>query len=346
MVLNLERLVPLPYFRSYWVQRNVSQMMQYRAAVSDLYRQLGMFREERALLFAAPDAESGQADLASIAALPPANGVFVAEATHDADAAVTALEEKLLGRVHLKALPATEAPDPSLEVPQSGSTSDLETRIDAPTPVTPATSNQALADAITSAGLDAVLTWSSAQPPATASGLWVPIHSAVILHGATTWNAQTLQAALQQSLRGSLTASTLGIEFRAETASGQTIYALTGPKPLFFATSGNLCLLSDDRATLLAMLAPHSTAPSTPATQLAGFDHTSQRAPFARLTALIDGTNQAQAAQADAHVVPAYFSGNLKSLSDSFAALTREQFSERRDGAVLRQTVTYQWQPR
>ena len=38
MVLNLEKIVPSPYFRSYWVQQNITDMKQYSAAISDLTR--------------------------------------------------------------------------------------------------------------------------------------------------------------------------------------------------------------------------------------------------------------------------------------------------------------------
>ena len=76
-------------------------------------------------------------------------------------------------------------------------------------------SNQAVADALKSAGFDALLTWSSAvQPTATPAALWIPIHSAVILHATGSWNPAILQTALQQSLRGALTTGTLGIDFQ------------------------------------------------------------------------------------------------------------------------------------
>jgi hypothetical protein len=348
MVLNLDRLVPMPYFRSYWVQRNVSQMKDYRAAVSDLYVQPGVFREERALLLDAPETANQQADLSALAGIVPAAGVYKAAATDATDDAVTALEEKLLGRITLDTLRATEAPDPSLEVAPSGSSNDLETRIDTPAPATPAISNQALAQTLKSAGLNAMLTYSSAAAPSTSGGLWVPIHSAVVLEGTAGWNAQALAAALRQSLRGSLTSGNLGIDFRADTAGGQTIYALTGPKPLYFAVSepGHLCLLADDRALLLSVLEQarqKAQAPGAAATRMAGFDHTSQRAPYARLTSLIDGTNQAPAA-GEKPEQPAYFSQNLRSLSDAFSAMASERFVERREGSNLHQTVTYQWQ--
>ena len=349
MVMNLDRLVPLPYFSSYWVQQNVTRMKQYRAAVSDLYREQDSFRERRALLLNASAAESEETDLDSLAATVPSTGAFRAAATKNPEDAITAIEDKLLGRNALADTKDEAAPEPSVDVPQEGannSGADYETRIDALSPVTSASSNKALAELLKTAGLDAVVTYSTAQPPATATGLWVPIRSAVVLHGTKAWKAQGLQVALQQSLRGSLTTASLGIQFRAETGKGATVYALDGAKPLFFAARGNLCLLADDRALLRTMLEQASrpaAADHSMATVIAGFDHTAQRAPYGRLTRLIDGTNHAADAE-QSHVQPAYFSGNVRSLSDAFAAIVSERFEERRDGAVMRQTVRYRWQ--
>lgn len=354
MVLNLQRLVPLPAFRSYWVQRNVTAMKQYRAAVSDLYTEKNRLREERALLLNSTESAGEPAQLASLAAIAPSTGVFRAVATHDPDTAVAALEEKLLGRAATIETPVTSAPDPTLEVAKSGSTSDLETRIDSPAPVSAAVSNRALADAVRSAGLDAMLTFSTALPPSTSTGLWVPIHSAVVLQATAPWSAATIQTALQQSLRGALTTATLGIEFRAETSAPQTgapqpINALTGPRLLYFATSGKLCFFSDDRDLLATLLqaASRPASPAPPATLIAGFDHASQRAPYARLTALVDGTNlqptRPQARETSVTATPTYFSGNLRSLSESFASFTSQRITQRLDGTTLRQTVTYDW---
>src|SRR5712692_2532604 len=50
LVLNLEKIVPSPYFRSYWIQRNITEMKQYSAAVSDLFLSGREYREERVLL--------------------------------------------------------------------------------------------------------------------------------------------------------------------------------------------------------------------------------------------------------------------------------------------------------
>jgi hypothetical protein len=183
-----------------------------------------------------------------------------------------------------------------------------------------------------------------------------------VLQAEKPWNVPALQSALQQSLRGSLTTAGFGIEFRPDTSGIQTIYSLNGPKPLFLAALNlaspgsapgpvHLCLLTDDRGLLLALLRQAATLPQTesktrpaPATLLAGFDHTSQRAPFARLTSLIDGTNQRPPQNPANHTPPPFFSGDMRSLSDSFAALAGESFEEHRDGPIVRQSVLYQWQ--
>jgi hypothetical protein len=355
MVLNLERIVPLPYFRSYWVQQNITWMKQYRAAVSDLYLEPSQFREERVLL---PKAAGGAATdspaTAQLAALVPKDsGVFRAVATSDPNEAVNAIQEKLLGSYTPAPTLDEFAPDPGLEAPQAGSSSDLETRIDTLPPATPADASVPLRDLVQATGLDALLTVSSAHPAASEGGLWIPIGSAVAFHAAKPWNPQALAAALQETLRGSLTTANLGIEFRPMGHSGAKVYALNGPRSLFFAippTQPNLLLLTDDQTLLLALL--HNAATSDPAATaamlIAGFDHASQRAPYARLTSLVDATNNRpahpQAGFADASNTPAFFSGNIRSLSDSFAPLESERLVQRTVDANLRQTVTYTWQ--
>jgi hypothetical protein len=345
MVLNLDRIVPMPSFNTYWIQQNITWMKQFRAASSDLYVEPSRFREERVLLPKSPLAEApDNATLTQLAALVPANtGVFRAIATTDPDDAVSILNEKLLGNYKPAKTRDLYAGDPDLAAPKTGSANDLEVPIDTPPPVSATASSEALTAALKSAHLKSVLTLSSAQP---ADGLWVPIHSAVLLQTTAPIDPDTLAAALQQSLRGSLTAASIGIDFRPVNLSGHIIYALTGPRPLFFAPAStpDLLILTDDRSLLLTLLSQPTPAASSaaPANLIAGFDHTSQRAPYARLTSLIDHTNAAPAAGAERS--PAFFSQNLRSLSDSFATLASERVVERTVDQNLRQTVTYLWQ--
>jgi len=80
MVLNLEKIVPSPYFRSYWVQQNITDMKQYTAAISDLTRFGSEYHEERTLLRkeAAHDRPEGKgaAAVGEILRLVPANTGF------------------------------------------------------------------------------------------------------------------------------------------------------------------------------------------------------------------------------------------------------------------------------
>ena len=342
MVLNLERLVPMPYFRSYWVQQNLTEMAQYRTAVADLYRAPGAFREERVLLAKSAPESTPALDLNLLAALAPPEGVFRATATQDPTLAVAALEEKLLGRQQAASTVAEAAPEAALDPTSAGTGTDLETRIDTPEPVSATYSSQALTDALKSARFDGLLTYSTALAPTADAALWVPIHNGVVLSSTTSWDAAKLQSAVQQSLRGSLTTGTLGIDFHP---AGNDTFALTGPRPLYLAVRGNLAYLADDAALLQSLL---SRQPPTPVqtlntTVIAGFSHTAQRAPYTRLTSLIDATNAPSTADHPAGNTPAYFSQNLRSLSDSFAALQSERFTQTTQGQTIHQTVLYQW---
>ncbi len=364
MVLNLDLIAKDPHFQSYWIQRNITWTRQFRAAASDLYLEPRRFREERVLLPKSPTSETAAApDIAALAALaPPSTGVLRAVATGDPSIAVTAIQEKLLGS-YTAPPPDTEyAPDPDLETPQTGSAGDLEILIDTPPPVSPTASADGLTQVFQSANLDAVLTLSSAQSPAERGAVWVPIHSAVVLHAASPASPQAVASALQQELRGSLTAANIGIDLHPTDEAGTTIYAVTGPQPLLFALSstpanGNLILLADDKPLLvdllhnLATISQQKTATSV--TLIAAFNHTSQRTPYARLTSLIDGTNN-QAREPSPNVAadpngnaggaPTFFSRNIRSLSDAFATLESERVIERTVDSNLRQTVTYTWQ--
>ena len=364
MVLNLDRIAHDPHFQSYWIQRNVTWTRQFRAAASDLYVEPTRFREERVLLPKSAEVQPAARDLEPLASLvPPSTGVFRAVATEDPSVAVLAIQEKLLGSYAGPTRDAEYAPDPGLTAAQAGDTGDLETRIDALPPVSQAASTEGLAKVFEAAGIDSVLTLSSAQKPVEQDGLWVPIHSAVVIHAAGPANPQSLATALQQALRGTLTTASIGIDFQRSDISGATVLALTGPRPLFVAVSlnpaqGNLILLADDRELLsellrnLAVSSPEQTA--TPATLIAVFNHSSQLAPYLRIASLIDGTNNKAASSRStaatasdggtgAASTPALFSRNIGSLSEVFRDLQSERVVEHIADSNLRQTVTYNW---
>ncbi len=50
MVMDLDKLTRSPHFRSYWIQRNISDLRQYAAAIVDAGRSSGELHEARVLL--------------------------------------------------------------------------------------------------------------------------------------------------------------------------------------------------------------------------------------------------------------------------------------------------------
>ena len=128
MVLNLEKIVPSPYFRTYWVQQNITDLTQYSAAVSDLFRSDQQYREERVLIRKAPptaasspDGREAAADLVRLA--PDSAGVYEAKANPSADSCLDLLETKLLAP-HLGAAPPSQiAPQVQLTSGETGGAS-------------------------------------------------------------------------------------------------------------------------------------------------------------------------------------------------------------------------------
>ncbi len=94
MALDLEKLVPNGYFRTYWVQQNITDLSQYSAAVSDLFRESNQYREERVLIRKKDLEQSASAEglvaAADLARLVPGNaGVYFARANPTADSPVS-----------------------------------------------------------------------------------------------------------------------------------------------------------------------------------------------------------------------------------------------------------------
>ena len=112
MVLNLAELVPNGYFRTYWVQQNITDLKQYSASVSDLFRSSKQYREERVLIkkdepkqASLPDGPAAAAEVVRL--VPGEAGVYEAEANPTSDASLALLETKLLAP-HLGPAPPSQ----------------------------------------------------------------------------------------------------------------------------------------------------------------------------------------------------------------------------------------------
>jgi len=344
MVLDLEKLVPNGYFRTYWVQQNITDLSQYSAAVSDLVRSSREYREERVLirkkeLESAPSAD-GPSTAAELARLVPDDaGVYVATANPSADACFALLETKLLAP-HLGPQPASQiAPQVQLTSGEQGGGSDLETRIDQAPAARPAQqSTSALQELLSKTQILASLQVQSTQGDK--AGVFARIHSAVVLVAASDWNEAGVQSALADFVRPGLTASQLGVGWQQESGYQE----LDGLWPLAAAVRGKYLLVSDAPALMESMLSDFSRkSDRKPAQLLAAFNHRHEHYNFTRFASLVDRPNAGIAYGRNSERQPQFFSSNMASLSSTLAGVSVERIEVRGEGDKVRQTVTYEW---
>jgi hypothetical protein len=346
MVLNLEKIVPSPYFRSYWVQQNITDMKQYGAAVSDLFLSGKAYREERVLVkksssTAEASADAGSAAVADLLRLVPAQaGVYLVKASPSANDCFRLLETKILAP-HLGPAAAEKlAPQVQLTNGETGSGSDLETRIDQAPVQQSVTASVAtsLGDLLQKNRVRAFLQVQSTERDK--EGVFVRIHAAVALLGDADWNEAAVRSALVELLRPGLTAGQLGVDWQSASGSQQ----LNGLWNLATAVRGKYLFISDQRALLNELLANMTQkVVSNPAVFAAGFDHGRERGSFARLTGLIDRPGVELGAPAGAGHIPEFFSENIASLSSMLAGVSSEKIVVRNAGDKVIETVTYEW---
>lgn len=354
MTLNLARILPTPYFQSYWVQQNISELKSYSSAVSDLYLTRQNFREERVLIPASPDTTLPTADLGSVLQLlPAAAGVYRATAQPSTADVLAVLDDKLLSRAPSSYRDQHIAPVADLSVENAGSAEDLDTRIDTLSiPLQPLTAAQASLRALfDSAHPTAMLVYSSTNSTFSTNSkandsFFLPVHNAVVFVAASPWNAAALQSALSEALSPHLTVGSSGLAWQASRHGDVEWFQLAGLQSFAFAVQGNRLILATDPETLLQSLDANVAAKPIIASTIAGFNHTAERAHLARLTSLLDHTVTAAPGDDSA---PAFFSRNLGSLSNTFQSLDSETFTETpaaataQQPATIHQTVVYQW---
>ncbi len=350
MVLNLEKIAPSPYFRTYWVQQNITDLTQYSAAVSDLFRSDKQYREERILIQKAPAAAASSADgleaAADLVRLVPDNaGVYEAKAHPSADSCLDLLETKLLAP-HLGPAPSSQiAPQVQLTSGETGGGADLETRIDQPPvqhPLTPQNTT-ALKELLDKPQILASLQVQSTERDK--AGVFVRIHSAVVLAAASDWNESNVQSALAEFVRPGLTASQFGVIWQQKSGyHDSSYYEFDGLWPLVASIRGKYLLVSDDPNLIAAMLSNFNRKSDvTPAVFIAGFNHSRERANFARFSGVVDRPNLAQSNVPGMERQPQFFSENMASLSSTLAGVSSEHIKVRVEGDKVLQTVIYEW---
>jgi len=194
LVMNLEELVKTPQFRSYWIQRNASEIRLYSAGIADI-RAGGEFREERVLL-KKTETPAGAAGVERMVRLVPEDAAFYRAWPPAAGEDIAGLiERKIFAPTIAAPVNRDDAPDVEINAPAAGGEADLETRIDEPPLAAHADlSLQPLRDSLHAATLTAVLQIQSGEP--LPDGVFVETPSVIVLEATTPWTAPVFQTGL------------------------------------------------------------------------------------------------------------------------------------------------------
>jgi hypothetical protein len=342
MVMNLEKLAVTPHFRTYWIQRNITEMQSYSCAISDLFRQGQVYREERVIIpknqgDEAALAQSAQAVSGLLSSVPKDVGFYRAD-TADAAGALGLLRQKVLDPQIGSSAGNKSAPQVQLTSGATGSAQDLERRIDVQ-PASRATAGDpadAVLQALEKAKPQASLSVQSTRKDT--DGVLLNLPTVVAIAASTDWDLAALQQSVQQLVSPAMTTSNLGLQWREVKDSGG-YFELDGLNPVQMAVRGKVVYFANDAALLNKVLQTRNQPVSQPVTYAAAFSHARERENFYKLTALLDqGTRSTEGE-------PQFFSRNIASFSRTFSKLESEEVTSLRTKDRIQQTVTYRWIP-
>ena len=339
LVMNFEQLVKSPYFRSYWIQRNITELKQYTAAIADASRAPSELRENRVLLRATEIAPAwNEAAVGEIQRLAPSNAsVYRAWASPSSNEAFRLLDRKFLRPRSNALVPSKSAPVVSLDGGAVGNEGDLETRIDEPPLETGASVAGELETLLAAIKLEAMLDVGATRVQS--DGVFVGTDSAVVLLAGSNWNARALRDAMAAALTRLLSSDQLGVHWVERRAGANIYHELDGLSPLSIATNGRLLAIATRRELLESILSGIPNQPAAGARYAAAYRHAQELPNFVRMMRLIDAP-LAKATAPDA-AEPAFFSGNLASLGHTLGRVDSESIAVHDTGAVVTQSLVY-----
>jgi hypothetical protein len=343
LVMNLDSLVKSVYFRSYWIQRNASTVRRYWAEVADVKRTGDTVTETRVFL-RAPDAAksvpaaSSEAVSRLLALVPPEAGLYKAARVSEPSEAAALIVGKLIAAQPQRAGDWRYAPLAISPDNPAGSEGDLETRIDEqPLPQGAGVSDSvaAVRGAIEKTGCRAVVLVQSSTSP---SGAFVRMPSVIVLDGIQDWDRDTVGASLTAAAGKLWTTSQIGAGWVSGTAGQHPVERLDGLGTLIFANRGRLLFLANDSRLLASVLDRVGALPSSSAIDYAaGFRHLREQSNYERVMSALDFGSSA-----GNDAAPAFFSGNIGSLSRVLSDVAEFHVTEEEKGNVTLQTVLYQ----
>jgi hypothetical protein len=339
MLLQMERLVQSPSFRSYWVQRNVSDLRAFHAGIVDLRRLARAMIEDRALLRSEPAPAPDASAVAGLMPLAANAGVYRAWAQPTVAAAAQLIAEKILLAAGPSAAPSKSAPPVSIESSEPGLETDLESRLDeAPLQTAAAYQTKPLIDWLDTARPAAMLYRQSSR--LARDNVFVSSDSLVALAGRNNWDVSAVRMALELAVRGLDTVSSLGFNWRQRRAGSDVIWEIDGLRGLAIAVRGRTLLLATRGEYLETVLSLPATANAPTGTYLAGYRPAAELPNYIRIMRMIEFPQR----NPDPNVPQelAFFSGNLASLATALNRVDSVSVIATDDGKSLKQTVTYQ----
>lgn len=346
MVIHLAEVTKTPQFRTYWAPQNITEMRQYESSVTDLFRSSDTYREERTLLLKnAPehsDAE-GAAEVADLMRFVPTDaGFYRAAVASSPEDALAQLEQKVL-TPRLGPAPGTKL-EPNVQVGEQtvGSESNLNTRIDTSPSTGPdeTAGDDDLKAVLKNANIQALLQLHRSE--AASDGVFVRLHSTMVLRSAMDWDETAVQRAIQRVITPGLTAANIGVTWKKAGTGTQSYSELDGLARIAIAVRGRYLFASDDPETLVAVLGRMNQPVSAePAIYYAGFDHGRERQNFYQLTSVVDRPSRTNPSNNERE--PELFSENIASLSKTLAGVKSQSIVARRERGIERQTVLYKW---
>ena len=348
MVYNMERLAGTFHFRSYWVQRNVGDLREFRSGLADLERVRGEMRERRVLLrlTAGTDQTASESAAGQLLALAPDTaGLYRVWANPSLQQVGLWISQKLFesgtGPGPDSKLAPTVAADGV-----AGGEQDLEIRIDEP-----ALADDRAGAAFTALGaqiagvkLQAMLEVENTRVDA--DQVFVRPQAALVLLADRAWDAAAIRTALTAAANGLWTSAGLGAGWRVA-ANG--VQEMDGLGVLAMAVDGNRLIVGNSTALVTAVLARRTQSAVAGAVYAAGWKHARELPNFERISRLIDFPQITPAGQDGADASqgrePQFYSENAASLGRVLGRVDTATITVHDPGPMLRETVVYRLNP-
>lgn len=336
MVLNMEKLTRASAFRTYWIQGNRADLLQYRAGINDLNRSATEVNEQRVLLRSEPLPAPDKSATGALLAFALNSGVYRVWAQPEPAFVQQLITRKILLPGPSLAAPSRRAPTASIEALQLGTESDLETRLDGapfdpPGPVYKAEAIQALLEGNRA---QAILHLQSSRE--TPDRVFVSNDSVVAIQGGANWDAPQVRDALRTAIEGLYTTAGHGTQWRERRAGNDAIHELDGLARLAFVIRGRTLLLTNNASYLQPILSTPTTVPPN-VTYAAGYRSAAELPNYTRIMRLIEAP---QASNGDPNEPP-FFSSNLASLARTLQRAQSVAITADDDGRQVKQAVLY-----